>query len=478
MDAHQLCESASYLDCECVIRVQECDARRGPHSETATIIARRAGSVVAPLGSLRKLLAVLSFCCLAVLGAAAAGPVMSGAILLLAPNLGVRQVDHDLPDGYQPFHKGHVSTATGLYVREDEDIVLRGTPPLILRRTYLSNYRASKEFGVGTTHPGEWYVIGDGERFQWAALILADGARVQFERVSSGTSFFNALYEHHASPGEWQGARFGWTGLGWALRRTDGTLAQFRGCGEGSVCSLMRLRDSDGHTIRYRRDLSGRLLRMEASADRWIGFDYDVERRVTRAYSSAGDDVRYDYDERGRLAQVAAADGTIRRYTYTDQDLMATMEDPGHRIENVYDADGRCIRQANWYAGQTEPFTFTFAYVVRADAVVETRSTQSDGSWSRYTFGENRYTSSETWGTPDVEPTTIVYDRDPRSTLVTGLTVTCPDRTGRLLRHETLVKPGWEEWTRWDLLQTHCSGKKRPAPRDEAVPAVSLEAVS
>jgi YD repeat-containing protein len=239
----------------------------------------------------------------------------------------------------------------------------------------------------------------------------------------------------------------------------------------------VQLRDADGHTIRYRRDPSGRLLRMEASASRWIAFEYDAERRVTRAYSSAGDEVRYDYDERGRLSKVTEQDGTTRRYTYTDQDLMATMEDPGHRIENVYDVHGRCIRQNNWYPAQTEPFTFTFDYVVKGDAVLETRSTESDGSWSRYTFGPNQYTTSETWGTPDVEPTTIAYERDPRSARVTGLTVTCPDRTGRLLRHYSLVKPGWEQWTRWDLMRTHCSGKKRPAPRDATTSAVSLQAV-
>jgi YD repeat-containing protein len=456
--------------------LQDCPHRPPRQTEIATIGATLDGSVVAPVRSLRKILAGLAFCFLALIGVDVAGPIMSGAILLLIPSW-TTQVEHDLPDEYQPFHKGHVSISTGLYIREDEDIVLRGTPPLILRRTYLSNYHASKEFGVGTTHSGEWYVIGDGERFQWAALILSDGARIQFERVSSGTSFFNAMYEHHASPSEWQGARFGWTGLGWALRRVDGTLARFRGCGEGSVCSLVQLRDADGHTIRYRRDPSGRLLRMEASAARWIAFDYDAQRRVTRAYSSAGDEVQYVYDDRGRLSKVEARDGTTRRYTYTDQDLIATMEDPGHRIENIYDAQGRCIRQENWYPAQTEPFTFTFDYVVKGDAVVEARSTQSDGSWSRYTFGPDKYATSETWGTPDVEPTTIVYERDPRSALVTGLTITCPDRTGRPLDHHSLVKPGWEQWTQWDLMRTHCSGKRRPAPRETTTPAVSLQAV-
>jgi YD repeat-containing protein len=316
-------------------------------------------------------------------------------------------------------------------------------------------------------------VVGDGEQFSWAALILADGGRIQFDRTSPGRSFLNAMYEHHATPTEWQGARFGWTGFGWALRQRDGTLARFRACGAGSVCSLVQTRDTDGHTIQYRRELSGRLLRMAASADRWIAFDYDAESRVTRAYSAGGDEVRYEYDARGRLSLVTESGGTTRRYTYTDRDLMATIEDPGHTIENVYNDDGRCIRQVNRYPGADDPFIFTFAYVVEDDRVVETSSTESDGAWSRFTFDANRYTTSETRGSDGIEPTTILYDRDHSTGLVTGLTITCPDRTGRPLSHRSFVKPGWEDWTRWDLLQTHCSSKKPARPSTQTPLVIS-----
>jgi YD repeat-containing protein len=415
-------------------------------------------------------------CGAAGLAALVAGPLSSGGLLLVLPSGGPR-VEHDLPESYSPLHKGRVDLATGLYIREDEDLVLRGTPALILRRTYLSNYRASKEFGVGTTHTGEWYLVGDGAQFAWATLILADGGHVQFDRVSSGTSFVNAMYEHRATSSEWQGARLGWTGGDWALRQRDGTLARFRPCGEGSLCSLVQTRDSDGHTIQYYREPSGRLLRMETSADRWIAFDYDGKNRITRAYSSTDDEVGYEYDGRGRLSRVRAKDGTTHRYTYTDRDLMATIEEPGTTIENIYNDDGRCIRQVNRYPGDAEPLTFTFAYAIKGDAVIETNTTRSDGTWSRYTFGENRYTTSESWGSADAEPATILYERDQATSVVTALTLTCPDRTGRPLRHMSLVRPGREEWIKWDLLQTHCSWRKRPdrSAASIPVPTTSLQ---
>ena len=192
-----------------------------------------------------------------------AGPIASGSILLLLPSRG--GLAQDLPDSYRPLHKGHIDLSTGLYIRENEDLMVRGTPPLILRRTYISRFRESKQFGVGAMHNGEWYVIGDGTRFQWAALVRPGQSRIAFERTSPGASLLNAMFEHRSSVGEWQGAKLGWTGLNWALRKADGSLMLFRACGPGpadGVCSVIHQRDAAGHVIHYRRDRAGRLLKI------------------------------------------------------------------------------------------------------------------------------------------------------------------------------------------------------------------------
>lgn len=389
-----------------------------------------------------------------------AGPVSSGAILLLVPSSRL-SVAHDLPATYRPLHKGHVDLPTGLYIREDEDIAVPGTPALILRRTYLSNYRVSKQFGIGTTHNGEWYLIGDGERFSWAALILADGSRVQFKRVSAGSSYFNAFYENTERTDEWTAAVLGWTGLSWTVRQRDGSSSRFRPCGVGSVCSLMDWRDADGHTTHYLRDRAGRLIKMEASAARWIAFEYDDHDRIVRAYSSNKDNVRYEYDGRGRLTRVSSDDGTTRRYGYTDQDQMATVEDPEIGITNTYDANGRCTSQVDRFPEDEDMLSFQFEYTVQGTSVVAATSTESDGTWSRYSFNERRQTTSETWGAEGVAPTTISYERDPATGVKTALTITCPDRRGAPLQHRSIVRPETEEWVKRDLLQTHCSWSAR-----------------
>ena len=389
-----------------------------------------------------------------------AGPVSSGAIFLLIPS-NRPSVAHDLPDTYRPLHKGHVDMATGLYIREDEDIAVPGTPALILRRTYLSNYRVSKQFGIGTTHNGEWYLVGDGEQFSWAALILADGSRVQFKRTSAGSSYQNALYKNSEPTDEWTAAVLGWTGMSWTVRQRDGSTSRFRPCGVGSVCSLMDSRDEDGHSIYYRRDRAGRLIKMEASADRWIAFEYDDHDRIVRAYSSNKSDVRYAYDEGGRLTLVSSDDGIRRRYGYTDRDQMSTIEDPEIGITNTYDANGRCTHQVDRFPGREDTLSFQFDYAVQGESVVATTSTHSDGSWSRYSFNERRQTMSEAWGGEGVTPLTISYERDPSTGVETALTVTCPDRRGQPLQHRSIVRPETEEWVKQDLLATHCSWAAR-----------------
>jgi YD repeat-containing protein len=416
------------------------------------------GNIVAADCSLRKILFGTVAFCLLVVAALFAGPVTSGALLLLLP---ARQqaTDHDVPESYPPLHKGHVNLDTGLYIRENEDLVVGGTPRLTLQRTYLSSYRASKELGVGTTHAGEWYVIGDGKQFKWAALVRPGVSRVTFERTSSGTSLFNAMFEHRTTPGEWQGARLGWTGIDWALRQLDGSLSRFRPCGpdKKSVCSIVQQRDADGHVIDYRRDAAGRLSRMETASNRWIAFDYDEKSRIVRAHDSTKREVRYAYDERGRLTGVTSSDGLVHRYTYTDRDEMATISEPGTDIENTYDQNGRCIRRVNRHSNGSEPFVFDFTYQVEGSSVVRTDTRRSDGTWTQYTFGTGGFTTSESWGRTGSEPASFIYERDPTTNAVRALSLTCPDRSGRALRHSSLVKPGQEEWIKENLVTTHCS---------------------
>jgi YD repeat-containing protein len=377
------------------------------------------------------------------------GPAVSGALILLIPVPGY-SLDLALPADYTPLHAGQVDPATGLYLREDEDVVVHGSPPLILRRGYVTNHRVARKFGIGASHNGENHLQGD---LREISLILAEGRRVVFGRTSPGGFLMNAMFEHHSGH-EWGGSRLGWVGIGWALKRGDNRLLLFRGCGEGTTCSIVRSREADGNTINYRRAKSGRLLKMD-STGRWIAFEYDDLDRVRRVQASNADAVDYTYDSAGRLTTVTASDGRIHRYTYTDQDQIATIQDPDRTIENRYDANGRCIKQTVRVAGALEPLVSTFAYQLEGQNVVQSDMTTSDGLREQFTFNAQRSVVSEAIGYGGGPLTRIDYDRDPDTDQVTALTVTCPDRRGLPLRHRSLVSGNGEQ-VKEDIVKTRC----------------------
>ena len=348
----------------------------------------------------------------------------------------------NLPANYRPLHKGGIDLATGLYVREDEDVIVDGDPPLIVRRTYLANYRVQKEFGIGTTHNGEIYLHGD---FQNISLILAKGSRIGFVRSSPFL-----VYENRGGAREWIGSDLRFGLFGWTLKRRDGYELTFQACGKGTTCSIIRSREPNGGTIQYLRDPQGRLRKMQAGL-RWIEFEYDSANRIMRLKTSTDRQVSYSYDERGRLARVREDEGAVRWYKYTDFDQLSKIEDPGTTIENYYDANGRVFRQVNRYPDDPEELTFNFSYKLNGSDVAETTSRRSDGRWSHYVFTRDGDVERETRGLELRRLVEFFYDRDPQTSVTRSLTAICADEYGIPQRYSREIRDGNPEVAKAEL---------------------------
>ncbi len=345
------------------------------------------------------------------------GPLLSGALFLSWPT-DRTPIRHDLPETYEPRHKGYIDHATGLYVREDEDLVLRRTPPFALTRTYLSGDHVSRRFGVGTTNNAEWYLIGDLSDLTWAELILANGGRIHFDRISWGKSLPTAVFVHRSSPSAFYGSRLGWTGLDFVLRFQDGGLARFQGCGAaGTLCSLTLLRDGDGHVLHFQRDREGKLITIKAPTER-MDLDYDSLGRISRARDDSAHEITYGYDARGRLAHVRDADGSVRSYEYNDRDEMLAIYEPGKRITNTFDAGGRVTRQVTVVSDSSDDhevareYVIEFKYTVSEGSVTETDVKQYDGTHTIYRFNPHHYVKQEIRDALGSHPITLSYERD------------------------------------------------------------------
>lgn len=292
-----------------------------------------------------------------------------------------------------PLHKGYVDLSMGLYIREDDDLVVPAPFPLVLRRTYESGDDMARPFGLGTTHPGEWWLHGNGDpRIPWAELILANGGRVRFERVSPGHTQADAVLTHTGAD-PFDGTSLRWDGSRWMMSFRDGGGAAFADCPPND-CSVLERWDADGHRAVYHRDTDGRLLEM-ASGNGRIWFHYDQQRRVRAVDDTLGRHVDYTYDDRNRLVRADWSDGVVRRYAYNERNQLIGVTEPGRMVSNQFDDAGRVVAHVANFGPAVPRYELEIAYVGQGRAIAETHVTRNDGSRSVYRFDEQHHSLSE-----------------------------------------------------------------------------------
>jgi hypothetical protein len=95
-----------------------------------------------------------------------------------------------------------VDLFTGLSVREHDDLVLPGAPPIRFTRAYGSRWNRSRAFGIGTSHSYDLFLAVERaeHEYKYLDLILADGARARYLRTSPGAGRTGAVLLHTASP--------------------------------------------------------------------------------------------------------------------------------------------------------------------------------------------------------------------------------------------------------------------------------------
>lgn len=194
----------------------------------------------------------------------------------------------DSPEpGGEPDLGDPVDVGTGIFVMEKTDLFLPDVLPIALTRTYRPNDPTSRPFGRGSTHPYAMR-LWSAQNYQEVDLILPDGGRVHYVRVSPGTGFTNAIYEHTDSPTAFYKSRIAWNGHGWDLTLRDGTVYVF-----GDIAPLQSIRDRHGNTItvEHANGQTGNVTRVMSQNGRWVSFSYDGRPKptsLTRAGTSAG----------------------------------------------------------------------------------------------------------------------------------------------------------------------------------------------
>ncbi|PYS22656.1 MAG: hypothetical protein DMG11_26495, partial [Acidobacteria bacterium] len=141
-------------------------------------------------------------------------------------------------------------------------------------------------FGIGTTHNYDIFLTGTTQGYTYQELVLPDGGRVRFDRISAGTSWTNAVYQNTTNPGPFYGAKIAWNGNGWTLTEKNGTVLIFPesfAASSPQQAALITIRDRNGNTVTLSRDSSFNLTRVTSPNGRYISFTYDTNNRITQA---------------------------------------------------------------------------------------------------------------------------------------------------------------------------------------------------
>ena len=306
-------------------------------------------------------------------------------------------------DGHPPGDCGWdgepVSLSTGLFVMDKTDLVLPDVLPLTLTRTYRQRDNLSRAFGIGASHSFDLFLVGTTFPYTYIDLILPDGGRIHYDRISPGTSYEDAVYENTASPTSFHKTRIAWNGNGYNVTLKDGTVLSFdegfdaTRPGQGG---LLKVKDRYDNVISISRDSNGNVTQIVSPNGRWMQFTNDTSNRITQARDNTGRAVNYTYDASGRLWKVTDPANGVTEYAYNTSNQMLTIKDARGIVflTNEYDANGRVKKQI-----QADSTTYEFNYILDGNGkVTRTDVTDPRGNTRSVTFSLAGYTLTDTRG--------------------------------------------------------------------------------
>lgn len=330
------------------------------------------------------------------------------------------------PDGCQGGDP--VDCFTGLFLQDSIDMAIQDVIPLEVRRTYRPRDPASRAFGVGTNLSYDFFMIGDIWPYTYQELILPDGGRVHYNRISAGTSYGDAVYQNTSGGARYFGSTVRYVGGSWELKLKDGTAFTFPDAEGNSVpryAAVRAIRDRFGNALILDRDNAGNLTRITSPGGRYLEFTYDASARVTQAKDNIGRTSSYEYDEASRLVKATDPLGQFEAYTYDANNNMLTVRDKrgNMKVTNEYDINDRVSKQT--YADGT---TNLFAYALDANnKVTQTDLTDERGIVTRMVFNAGGYPTSVTKALGLPEQQVVTFERNP----ATNLLISQTDALGR-----------------------------------------------
>lgn len=230
----------------------------------------------------------------------------------------------------------------GNLITRTTDLVVDGETPLSVTRCYRAWDDRSRTFGRNTALAWDLFPVGSRQPYTFIDVVPCDGYSFRYVRISQGTGYADAIYEHRLTNTPFLGSRISWNGNGWDLKLRDGSVYVFPESYYAKKPvdgALIEFRNNTGTVVKVDRAERRNLKKISTSDGRSIAFVHDNADRLIAAQDQLGRKLTYLYDHGGRLTEVRGLKSSTR-YGYEDTDLMFIEED-GRRIAEFEYQAGR-----------------------------------------------------------------------------------------------------------------------------------------
>jgi len=244
----------------------------------------------------------------------------------------------------EPVDRFEVDLRYGNFVLRQSDLYLNDVFEVPLTRSYRSNdwvpANPVHAFGRNANHPFDIAPVGTRNPYTYQMIALEDGDFLYFDRISKGTGYADAVYQHTETSTSFYKATQTWNGNGWTTRLADGSEIRFpesynaKNLAQGAPTEML---DAKGNRLQLRRDSQRNLQEITTPHGHWIKFSYDDLSRIKQAEDDAGHWARYEYNAEGMLKSAILSSGRERHYDYA-----------GILITKIADENGRVLLR-NWY---------------------------------------------------------------------------------------------------------------------------------
>jgi RHS repeat-associated protein len=297
---------------------------------------------------------------------------------------------------------------SGAYRLAETDVLIPGTVPLMISRTYHSNDLHPGMFGRGWIFSYGYRLVevSDGDEI---AVILRrpNGQRDRFVQNTDGSYLTpTSVYETLSKQPDGtfvlttkEGTTYHFDDVG-ALERIADRRGNVLSMAYDAAGFLTDIADDQGRSLHLTKGADGKIATVTDPAGRTVSYQYDGSNNLATTTDPAGGITRYGYDSKGRLTSITRPRGNLvtaigydtldRVVSYTDQgntyrvtyssaSHLATIRDDTGRQRTVTYNDHMNVTSRSDFLGNTETFTYDGNF--NATAV-----TDGNGHTTSYTF--------------------------------------------------------------------------------------------